>query len=195
MDALKAVFAYINAPLFECMVSENLFDLGIGHVVVAKMGRTGILGVGAFLLDVYCLGVKDAFFHVCDETEYRERILSRMTRNQKFVPMEGACARTLIEGAVEYARKLGIPPHKDYRLASKLLLNLNSADCSTEFEYGRDGKPLFVAGPNDGPGKCDRILELLRQKCGPDGYNYILPVQDYGEESPSEEDEDDPFES
>ena len=191
MNPNKAVFAFINAPLFECLVPEELFDLGIGHVVVAKQGRTGALGVGAFLLDVYCLGVKDVFFHVCNKTEYRERIVSPFAKTEKLVAMEGACGRKLIEGAVDYARKLGIPPHKDYQLVSKLLLNLKAAECSTEFEYGKDGKPLFVAGPNDSPDKCDRILVLLEQKCGPNGYNYLMPMQDYVEESPSEE--DDPY--
>jgi hypothetical protein len=73
-------------------------------------------------------------------------------------------------------------------------MNIDTAGCSTEFEYGQNGKPLFIAGPHDSPERCDRILDLLEKKCGPNGYHYILPVLDDDEDWEDEE-EDDSFDT
>jgi hypothetical protein len=194
MNASKAVFAYINAPVLECWVPEGLFDTGIGNVVVAKKGRSGLLGVSVFLLDVFCLGAKNAFFRVYSETEYRDRLLAGISATEKLIPMEAACVRKLVTGAVDFGKKLGIPPYRDYRLASKILLNIDTTGCSIEFEYGQNGKPMFMAGPHDSAERCNRILDLLERKCGPNGYHYLLPVLDDGEDWEGDE-EDNGFET
>ena len=58
----------------EAFVSGNLFELGLGHVVLNRFrGATAELGV--FLVDVYCQGVKDAFYNflvLANEAQNRE---------------------------------------------------------------------------------------------------------------------------
>ncbi|MBI2918330.1 MAG: hypothetical protein HYY01_10085 [Chloroflexi bacterium] len=46
-----------SAPVLDCMVPSNLFDVGLGHVVVAREVAPGKIALAAFLLDVFCLGV------------------------------------------------------------------------------------------------------------------------------------------
>lgn len=45
-----------------------------------------------------------------------------------------------------------------------------------DFEYGRDGKPFYVAGPNDSSAASCRILSLLQQQCGSSGFHYMIPT-------------------
>ena len=40
---------------------------------------------------------------------------------------------------------------------------------------GSDGKPFFQAGPYD---DVDRILAKLMKAVGPDGFTYLLPIDD-----------------
>jgi hypothetical protein len=45
----------------------NLFQLGIGTVVIVRYKSGGRVEAGVFLLDVFCLGVKNAFFNQLHE--------------------------------------------------------------------------------------------------------------------------------
>jgi hypothetical protein len=120
--------------------------------------------------------VKDTFFTVFSEEEFQSA-LKRLAPNEKLVVLEPACASSLIESGVAYARNLGISPHPDYKLTQKILLNLKGGEeCSTSFEFGKDGQPLYAAGPNDSPARQRHIMNLLTQKCGANGFHYILPV-------------------
>lgn len=174
MNQLKLVYPYINAPVFECLVPEKMKSLGIGNVVVAKKGGAGKIGMAGFLVDIYCLGVKDAFSYVGPEAEYRYKI-AHISSTEKLNPVEPAYAKKLIEGAVAYAQSFGISPYPDYKYAQKVLFSIDAGQCPAQFEYGKEGKPFFVAGPNDGPGRCRQIENLLEKKCGRGGYHFIMP--------------------
>ncbi len=50
-----------RAPVGTCVMSERLFDDGIGWVVLARTLPSGQVGASFFLVDAWCLGVKDAF--------------------------------------------------------------------------------------------------------------------------------------
>jgi hypothetical protein len=103
------------------------------------------------MVDVYCLGVKQA--------------------------LDPAAARKLVEGAVEYAHRLGLASHADYRLAKDMFGAIDPADCRDEFAYGKDGKPLYVAGPAEPTADSRAIVSTLFQSCGPAGFDFICPVE------------------
>ena len=46
--------------------------------------------------------------------------------------------------------------------------------CKTAFEFGKDGKPLFVSGPHHTSARCNLILAALEKHCGPKGFHYVL---------------------
>src|SRR6202011_808535 len=98
---------------------------------------------------------------------------TRSTYTTKEMPP--AAVRKLVEGAVEYARALGLPPHPDYHKAKLIFGTIDPGESKEEFEFGKDGKPFFMAGPNDTPERCRRILKTLEQSCGLDGFHYMIP--------------------
>jgi hypothetical protein len=89
-----------------------------------------------------------------------------------------AAARKLIESAVQYAHSLGLRPHPDYLKAKLIFGGIDSSECTEEFEFGKDGKPFFVAGPYDTPERCRQILMALEQSCGQGRYDYLMPLTD-----------------
>ena len=62
----------------EALRSARLFDSGCGYLVVSRFKADGCVETGFFLLDVFCLGVKDAGFHrFSSVADYQESLLDR----------------------------------------------------------------------------------------------------------------------
>jgi len=171
-----------NSP--EAFCSAELAEAGIGHVVVSRFRWGGeLVEAGVFLLDVYCLGVKSAFFTQVSRGEYRDGLLRRLEDNTPLKPLAPSCARKLVEGAVAYAARLGFAPHPDYRKACRVFGGIKAEECSTEFTYGKDGKPLYWQGPHESEAQARQIMEQLHQRCGEGNYNFVLAWSD--EEAPA----------
>ncbi|MBV8641965.1 MAG: hypothetical protein JO070_11295 [Verrucomicrobia bacterium] len=176
----------------EALRSAKLFDSGAGYLVVSRFKADGRVESGFFLLDVFCLGVKDAGFHSFNSiTDYQESLLDRLFADEDPVQMTPAAARKLTEDAVSYARGLGFSPGADYKKASRVFGGVTTAECDEEFIFGKDGKPLYIQGPSDSPARVERILGVLEARCGEGGYHYIVPVDDFesldGEEENGED--------
>ena len=137
-----------NCPIHECLVPQGLFEEGIGNLVFSRRLPDGRIALGMFLLDVFCLGVKNAFGVTLSRTKYEERI-HNWRGPETFEPMPPACLRKLVEGGVAYARELGFNPHPDYAVASQIFGDVDASACSTEFTYGQEGKPFYCSGPNE----------------------------------------------
>ena len=62
------------APLHSCLLQKAVFESGIGMVILTRKTTRHKLALAGFLVDSYCLGVKDAFFREADEAEMEELI-------------------------------------------------------------------------------------------------------------------------
>lgn len=171
---------FANSPVHECLIARNLFEIGIGTVVIAKRAEDGMIAVSSFVLDVFCLGVKNAFFTLVTEHEYEQKIKHGLDQSEDgnyFEAAHATCAKKLIEGAVTYAQGFGFKPHTDYRVAIRILDNMNSASCPVKYHYGQDGKPFYFQGPNETPSQARKIVERLSAKCGDGEYDYIVEAE------------------
>jgi len=169
-----------RAPLYECYVADEIFesDQGIGQVIVSRLSGNQV-AAGVFLIDAYCLGVKDAFAVFKPLRDFEDQILASMMRTVRLRKVEPAYAKKLVLDAIAYARNLGFEPHKDYKLPSKVLQDIDETACKTEFTFGKDGKPFFIAGPNDTPARCKQVLDTLQRRFGPDEYHYLMPISPF----------------
>jgi len=165
---------------YEAFTSNTWREGSIAQIIVARIRDNGRAEIGFFLVDQWCLGVKDAFLHDdSSESELHELLRDRLPEDFR-ERLHPACAKKMIEGAVAYAETLGIDPARDYRKAKRVLTGLTSADCTETFTYGRDGKPFYCEGPNDTPERTERVLALLEKRLGPDGFDYELFEDDSG---------------
>ena len=153
---------------------EKLFVDGIGTVYISRFKGSGMVETGVFLVDVYCLGVKNAFFVQNFHTEYDHRFCQRMREQEVTRAISPACARKLIEGSVLYAQQFGIAPHPDYKKACRVLGGIDATTCQDSFTYGKDGKPFFFQGPNDTPERAQWILRQLERYCGQDKFHFMV---------------------
>lgn len=167
---------------YEAFVDRDWQDKGITQVAVTRTRENGWLEAGVFLVDLYCLGVKDAFSAEMSASEWADEA-ARLLPPENRASIHPACARKLVEGAVAYALALGFSPPRDYKKARHVFGSVKAQDCPNDFTYGKDGKPLYIAGPNDDEERIARVLRVLTAKLGQDGFHYIVP------EEPDEADE------
>lgn len=169
----------LKAPIFECWEPEHLFeDLhGIGTVVVSRKTAQGQVLIAVFLLDVYCLGIKNAFLQLLNLDQYAAH-LEHIGDQEPIQAIHPACARKLVEDARDWAKQLGFSPHKDYKQAKLIFGDIEKQTCPRSFTFGRGGKPYYVAGPNDSASFQRRVMNKLHRRLGSDGFDYMLPMGD-----------------
>ncbi len=174
-------------PLLECLINAEWEDtMQITQLIVARRSAAGQVAIGTFLIDLACLGVKNAYGYIFPtEREYRRGLRADMMSKQKMVEIELECAAKIVQEAIAYAKKLGFRPHKDIKYALPVMGETHPEQCDTAVPLGGPkGKPLFIAGPYDNP---ERIMRILDRKAGPGNYDFFMPI---GPESFFFDDED-----
>ncbi len=174
-----------QAPIADVFVPGNLFELGIGTVWISRHLPDGRYAMAGILVDVFCLGVKNALYNILDEAQYRSNLAHlQASPEQQFERQHPSCARKLVEEALAYAKDLGFEPHADYRIARLIFGDIDASACPVRFTFGQNGKPFYVNGPNDTPAIQRRILKQLERHCGPGGYHFLAMLPGGGAKSP-----------
>jgi len=168
-----------DGPLYQCLAPREIFDNGIGTVVVSREVGDGLLATAILLVDTFCLGVKDAFLRILTPWEYEE-FVEGLGMNETLERVTPAYARKLVEGSIAYARASGLEPHPDYENAKRIWGAIDPAECPTEFEYGKDGKPLYVSGPNDTLARQRQIVDALMRSRGTGEFDYVIGLNPGG---------------
>lgn len=165
-------------PVLHCWASADVWTQGLGWVCLSRELPGSSVAFGVFLVDRFCLGVKNALADISGRFTYDSRIIRQLRGSAPARDLSPAAARKLVEGSVAYAAALGLHPHPDYHKAKLVFGDIDAGECTEEFEFGKDGKPFFIAGPDDTPERCRLILHNLEQACGPDGFHYTIPFMD-----------------
>ena len=152
-------------PVLEALVPVNLWVEGMGALVIARQMPDGRVAFANFLVDTYCLGVKNAAYKIASPIEYRamKAELNRVGRQRPVAPEMFA---KLIADAVEYARAIGFEPHPDFDPAQLLLAGIDTSACTDRFEFGKVGKPFYVQGPHDSPARASAIAAKVQAAGG-----------------------------
>ncbi|WP_347273217.1 hypothetical protein [Candidatus Kuenenia sp.] len=166
-------------PVYECLVSREILDIGIGNVLFSRILPNDKIAVIILTVDVYCLGVKNAFYRVISKAEYNDTLREQHNLKDKiqFAEKEPSWIRKLVEGSVSYAKNLGFNPHPDYMKARMLFGDVDPNECAEEIEFGKGGKPFYVAGPRENFTQQKTIINQLTRVCGEDGFEYMAFIQ------------------
>jgi hypothetical protein len=165
-----------TAPIRHCLLTESLFETGMGTLILARGSAVGQCAVGAFLLDAFCLGVKDVMFRTLEGGQLAT-YLGRLSAATPLVPVDPSYARKLLRDLVLWSGSLGFQPHADFTTVERMFGDVDPQACEAAFEFGQDGKPLYVPGPSEPPLLVRRRMDQLSRQLGPDGFHYIVPVQ------------------
>ena len=143
---------------------------GLVLVLIARHDRRSRVRVVGYLVDVYCLGVKDVLDpRVMDPhalPAFLRDYFSAYAAPPLAVPLE--LAQHLIFGAVAYARSLGFEPAPGFEVVRD---HLGSWTGPSALGFGNHGKPFYVQGPNDNP---RAVIKTLEHSVGPGNFDFLL---------------------
>jgi hypothetical protein len=174
-------------PLLECLAGGSLATVfptmlnrllpakddlrsGLFTVVVARQAAYNRISVCSYLVDIWCLGVKNALgprkMNADAYTEFVRVGSENYLDGYSEITLEQAQA--IIFSAIEYARTLGFEPHRDFKAAEA---HLGHWDGKLRIQCGYQGRPRYVEGPYD---NVARILKTLDESVGPGNYGVLL---------------------
>ncbi|OFY49716.1 MAG: hypothetical protein A2W85_07590 [Bacteroidetes bacterium GWF2_41_31] len=164
-----------NLPIERCFIGTSSDEFGIDQCMIIRKQPSGYFSIALFLVDTFCLGVKDVIYN-CNLTTFDiQEMISRILQSSTIKDVTPAEFHNHIYASIDYAESFGLMPCKDFKYA-EYLLNPDLIDDGIEdVELGKDGKPLYIAGPFD-PVK--NILAALNRTIGEGNYDYILPVDE-----------------
>ncbi|HET9254367.1 MAG TPA: hypothetical protein VFO16_04080, partial [Pseudonocardiaceae bacterium] len=141
-------------------------------VVVARRHRPRRVSVCGYLVDAYCLGVKNALGPEIMNDRDLPGFLDMFFRGYNEAPVDAPLelARHLVWGAIDYARSLGFSPHPDFEPASG---HLGTWQETSDITFGRDGVPFFIQGPYD---NLAAITRTLTRSVGAGNFHLMAPV-------------------
>jgi hypothetical protein len=166
-------------PIAQCLVDLNFANAllrnetseagGLGLVMVTRSKGYNRFVATSYLIDYWCLGVKDAIPpRNCNDSQYKnlvEHCYSQFGQEYEEISLEQAQA--LVWGAIAYAKKLGFEPHRDFE-QSKAHLGESTSEIGLKF--GRNGKPCYVEGPYDNTTK---IINTLKNSVGNGNFDFL----------------------
>lgn len=145
---------------------------GLVCVLVGWGQRYGGTSCCAYLLDTWCLGVKDVVgprtLKAAKLPAFRDGCFAPSDAQPLSAPIE--LAQHLVWGAVDYARGLGFEPHPDFAAATD---HLERPDGPCPITFGNHGTPCYVAGPYDEP---DRVVRTLERSVGAGNFHFSVAV-------------------
>lgn len=163
-----------NLPVHECWVNEEWEEDGLANITVARSHTNGNFTVGMYLVDLKCLGVKDAqYYFNMSPLDYRD-LMERQSESMEIEKVDYTLVHNIVFAGIEYADDYGFLPHKDFGIAGFILeedtegIELMEIDCG-----GEDGNPLYVRGPLDSNTRAAQIIAQLEKTAGPGNFNVI----------------------
>ena len=164
-------------PLHGCLLQPEMFDSGIGTVLLARRAESGEIAMATFLVDLFSIGIKDVFFRLVEPSEF-DFYVTTMSLAAPYRPVAPSYARKLLRDAAAYAASLGLRPHRGFAAIELLFGDARAEDCTEQFSFGRDGKPFYVAGPTESTAQIARRLGRLAERLGMDGFDFVVPLDD-----------------
>ena len=162
-------------PILGCWVMAGWKESGITPVVVARQQSPDKVIFGVYMVDLYCLGIKDAYANADFSLAKFERGLPHMCSNapEKCSP---ELAHEIVYGGMEYAARYGFQPHADFhaQMADQVLDPPDARPRAHQVKFGKDGKPFYFSGPYDDERKINSVIKTLERTAGEGNYDVII---------------------
>lgn len=151
---------------------------GMVPVVLRRRGPGGAVAFAFFLVDAWCLGVKDCAGELLTASESKER-LEHLQERVGLERCSAAEGKAVVDGGVAYARALGLEPHPDFPKAYPIWGDVQAASIPSDVEFGRDGRPTYIVGPYDDRHRQQLILNMLRSSVGEGNFDWVSPLDQF----------------
>lgn len=170
-------------PIGKCHITPSDWkESGMANIIITRLRPNGNLVMVIFLVDTFCLGVKNATYHTNITHEDYEEYLNHFKRESEVDEISYNEAHNIIYGAMAFAEEGGIKPSKNFMPAGYILEEDTDDVPLIEYEFGKNGKHFLIVNE-------DRAempyYHTLKRNLG-DDFEFVMP---YGEDE--DEDEND----
>ena len=175
-EALEAslparVLRAARSPIRHCFLTETVFDEGMGTLVLARGATPYRLELSSFLLDVFCLGIKDVMFESI-EGEAFEMYMSATDAASPLVAVDPGYARKLLRDLAAWSQSIGFAPHRDFAAVERIFGDVSADASDAVFRFGCDGRPFYIPGPTESAALVRRRIEHLRRILGDGAFDF-----------------------
>ena len=175
-----------NLPIGKCYISEDWQEKGLVSILLSRNHSNGNFTFGLYLLDLYCLGVKETFYVFNQYAEFNDMVKT-LKDEEGIVEVEYPLVHNIIYGAIEYAGDLGFQPNKDFDVTQYLLEEDDERIELMDIEFGLNGKPAIFIGKEKHPAN---IIATLERSVGKGNFT-IITAKDLGEDEDDDWEQDD----
>lgn len=162
-----------SLTIAECWINSGWDEDGLASTIVARKHTSGNFTVGMYLVDLKCLGVKDAqYFFNMSPAEYRD-LLDQSSENMDIETVSYNLVHNIIYAGIEFAEDYGFKPHKDFGIAEYILEEDTDDIELMEIPCGKEDKPFYVRGPLDSDIRAKQIIAQLEKTAGSGNYHFI----------------------
>jgi hypothetical protein len=149
---------------------------GLMVVIVTREQPDGLLVWGSYLLDTWCLGLKDTMGDAnFTQHDMELELFTGLYPDKPPAECPPELAHQMIYGAIDFAAQFDFQPQRDFRFTKHILAPRGTLEEPYDLEFGRDGKPFFVNGPYD---DVAAIIAQLNRNPGPGNYETALILTD-----------------
>lgn len=167
-----------QVPIAECYMDTDYEESGLSYVIVARKHKSEKYTIGCYMIDTFCVGLKDTYYYVrIDEEEYKKIIERVVETGATKVAYEEA--HNLIYGAIAFAEEVGIMPIKDFELTKYILEEDTEEIPLIEYNYGKDGKYYLVASNRL---EASKYLPFLEENLESEEYSFVIDGEENEED-------------
>ena len=164
-------------PILECLISAGLFENGMGTITLVRGVSPEQQHIAIFMLDTFCLGVKDTHFRTADreEAEFILETQNAADAGGRAAPEE---ARKLLRDAAAWAEGNGFTQPREFTELERLFGDVVPAETDYVSRMGLDGKVLYIPGPSESSSEIRRRTRFVRERFGEAAIGSMFEVSD-----------------
>jgi hypothetical protein len=143
-------------PIQLCCLHGDVDEGGMANVVIARGASPYRLVAAFFLVDLYCLGIKDVIVHDMTWEELASYLEAMRDASDELVPVEPSYARKLLREAAAWAGAIGFKPPRDFAAVEPIF---GDVDADASMRPSPSGR---MANPSTSPARPRRPLRFAR---------------------------------
>jgi len=174
-------------PIYKCYKCVNTYEDREMSVIVIRQHPQGTFTFGGYLIDKWCLGVKDTLWFFSVEEDVLDEMLDNFRFDQDSLEeISYAEAHNWVWGAHDFAMDAGIEPCKDFALTQYILAEDNDDVELIEYEFGKEGEYYLLVKSKL---EASKYIPTLNKNLG-EG-NYTVEIDNMMDDDDDEGDDDD----
>ena len=157
-----------SLPVYKCLVNEDWKKSMLASVIILRKHVNGNVTAGLYLVDLFCLGIKDTFFYFNED----EESLMEKSAAHAFIEIDYPLAHNIIYAGHDFAAEFEIQPSKLFSTTKYILEDDDENIPLIHIHTGdENGNPnLWVdESYNYAP-----ILEKLKKHAGEGNYHFFI---------------------